>query len=500
MPSPEAASSKPEESSREPRGDTPKLRLVKPGERRELTAQEREFLPPLLEIQETPPSPLKRWVLWSIIALVISLVVWATIGKISIVATAPGKFIPDGRVKEVQPLESSIVKAIHVKEGQRVHEGDLLLELDPTINAAELAANADKYGFNKLEQARLNAELTNGVARYGGVTGQAESRVALEERMRKARVEAHATKLAAAKAAVEEKRSALAAAEATLKKYEETTAIAREREASARPLVDTGAISRVDYLQLKEDLAQNRNDLAAQEETVQQAGAAMAGAERALEQVERDRVADIYSDLDQRVTDEPALKGDFDKAKELYALKWLRSPVSGLVQKVEVTTVGQVVTPAQSLVTIVPDGTPLIVEATVSNEDIGYLKLGQPVEVKVDTFPFQRYGTLKGSLVWISPDAEDKNAASRDTDTRAGASTQSPDAARDAANGSSPNSGYVYKVHVRTEASHFVVEGEPRAVGSGMTVQADITTDRRRVIDFFLSPVVKYLDEGMKVR
>jgi hemolysin D len=174
----------------------------------------------------------------------------------------------------------------------------------------------------------------------------------------------------------------------------------------------------VDYLQLKEDLALNRNDLAAQQKTVQQARAAVTEAERAAEQVQRDRVTDIYNDLDQRVTNEAALKGDFDKSRELYALKWLRAPVSGRVQKVNVTTVGQVVTGAQSLVTIVPDDTPLIVEATVSNEDIGYLKVGQPVEVKVDTFPFQKYGSLKATLVSISPDAEDRNAASRDTATR----------------------------------------------------------------------------------
>jgi hemolysin D len=496
MPSPEPASKFDEPQGG--RGETPKLRLVKSGKRRELTPQEREFLPPLLEIEETPPSPLKRWVLWSIIALVVALIIWATIGKISIVATAPGKFIPDGRVKEVQPLESSIVKAIHVKEGQRVHAGDLLLELDPTLSAAELAASADKYGFNKLEQARLNAELTDGGAHYSAA-GQPAGRVALEESMRKARNQAHAAKLAEAKATLEEKSAALSAAQATLKKYEQMTAIASEREASARPLVETGAISRLDYLQLKEDLTKNRNDLSAQIETVQEAGAAVTGAEHALQQVERDRVADIYSDLDKRVTDEPALKGELDKSKQLFDLKWLRAPVDGLVQKVEVTTIGQVVTPAQSLVTIVPDGTPLIVEATVSNEDIGYLQVGQPVEVKVDTFPFQRYGTLKGTLLWISPDAEDKNAASRDTDTRSGAGSQSADPARDSTN-SSPNTGYVYKVHVRTEASHFVVDGEPRPVVSGMTVQADITTDRRRVIDFFLSPVVKYLDEGMKVR
>jgi len=497
MPSPEP-SSKERDPAEEGKGEAPKLRLVKSGVSRDLSPLEREFLPPLLEIQETPPSPVKRWVLLSIVALVAALIAWATVGKISIVATAPGKFIPDGCVKEVQPLESSIVKAIHVKEGQRVHEGELLLELDPTLSAAELAANTDKYGFNKLEQARLTAELTNGSAHYVA-SEQPAARVALEERIRQAREQAHETKVAQAKATVAEKTAALSAAVATLKKYEETTAIAAEREASARPLVDTGALSRVDYLQLKEDLVQNRNDLSAQVETAQQAQAAAEEAQRALEQVGRDRVADIYKDLDQRVTDEPALKGDLDKSQQLYALKWLRAPVSGLVQKVNVTTVGQVVTPAQSLVTIVPDGTPLVVEATVSNEDIGYLKVGQPVEVKVDTFPFQRYGSLKGTLVSISPDAEDKNAASRDTDTRAGAgNAQNEDPTHDAA--ATPNTGYVYKVRIHTGDSHFVVDGEPRPVLSGMTVQADITTDRRRVIDFFLSPVVKYLDEGMEVR
>jgi hemolysin D len=179
-------------------------------------------------------------------------------------------------------------------------------------------------------------------------------------------------------------------------------------------------------------------------------------------------------------------------------LKWMRAPVSGYIQKVDVTTIGQVVTAAQSLVTIVPDGTPLIVEASATNQDIGYLKVGQPVEVKVDTFPFQKYGTLKGTLEWVSPDAEDRDAASSDSDVRSGA----PDAKSDK-NKDSPvpnNAGYVYKIRVRTEQSDFRVAGEIRPVQAGMTVQVDITTDRRRVIDFFLSPVVKYLDEGLTVR
>jgi membrane fusion protein, hemolysin D len=249
-------------------------------------------------------------------------------------------------------------------------------------------------------------------------------------------------------------------------------------------------------MKLEEDLVQNRNDGAAEQKTVEEDQAALTAAQRALDQVKRDHAKDLYRDLAQRVADEPALKGDYDKSKKLYTLEWMRSPVDGVVQSVNVTTVGQVVTPAQSLVTIVPDGTPLIVEATVSNNDIGYIKVDQPVQVKVDTFPFQQYGTLAGTLVWISPDAEDKAAISRDIDTRTGAISASSQQASER----DKNAGFVYTVHIRVARARFLVNGQYRPVEPGMTVQADILTGRRRVIEFFLSPVVKYLNEGIQVR
>jgi len=480
--------------------DAPKeltsLKLVKPpGRGSELTPLEREFLPPLLEIQETPPSPVKRWTVWTLIGLVIALTTWASVGKVSIVATAPGKFIPDGRLKEIQPLESSMVKAIDVREGQRVHKGDLLIELDPALSAAQLRANADKYGFNRLEQARLISELSDRRPDFADVE-QPRARIQLEERIRRAQESDYAAKLAQARATISEKSAALAAAQATLEKYLQLSSLAAQREASAKPLVPIGAISREDYLKLQEDLVQNRQDAAAQQKTIEEGRAALTQADQALDQVKRDHAADLYHDLAQRVADEPALKGDFDKSKKLYALEWLRSPVDGVVQRVDVTTTGQVVTPAQSLVTIVPDGTALIVEATISNQDIGYVKVGQPVQVKVDTFPFQKYGTLSGTLVWISPDAEDKAATSRDVDTRTGAVPESTLRATD----HDPNAGFVYRVHIRVAAARFIVEGQPRYVGPGMTVQADILTGQRRVIEFFLSPVIKYLNEGLRVR
>ena len=163
------------------------------------------------------------------------------------------------------------------------------------------------------------------------------------------------------------------------------------------------------------------------------------------------------------------------------------------MQRVDVTTTGGVVTPAQSLVTIVPDGTPLIVEASLSNEDIGYVHVGQDVEVKVDTFPFQKYGALKGKLIWVSPDAEEKSQDNDDAKNGASNSKPSPDF-----NSSKPS--YAYKVHVSPDNTKFIVDGKTTSIQAGMTVQADITTDSRRIIEFFLSPVIKYLNDGLKVR
>ena len=476
----------------------------------QLTPLEREFLPHLLEIEETPPSPTQRKLLWTILALVAVAIAWACLGKISVVSTAQGKFIPDGRVKQIQPMETSVVKAIHVKEGQHVTKGELLVELDPTINAAELDNNARQLEINRLDQQRLQAELGNAAhispspptkGERAGERGASlpqkstsspdPTLIALEDNLRKSRLSAYQAKLEQAKASVAEKQSALAAALATEHKYEELTALAKEREEKARPLLDTGAISRIDYLQLKQELVSNQNDLASQRKLVEQARHAETEAKHQLDEVQHSRNADIYTNLAQKVYDASGLTGNVEKAQQLYELKWLRSPVDGLIQRIDISTVGGVVTPAQNLVTIVPDGTPLIVEATLSNEDVGYVKVGQEVEVKVDTFPFQKYGTLKGKLVWVSPDADEKGPADPANQNPNGKPSPDPKANK---------SSYTYKVHVKPETTTFVVDGRETPIQPGMTVQADISTDQRRIIEFFLAPVVKYLDEGLRVR
>jgi hemolysin D len=471
--------------------DKPALKLVKSA-LDDLTPQEREFLPHLLEIEETPPSPVQRGVLWTILALVGVAIAWSCIGEISVVSTAQGKFIPDGRVKQIQPMETSVVKAIHVKEGQHVKAGEVLLELDPTINAAELQSSSRQLGINRMEQARLAAELGNTAPKYAGAPEE-PGLVALQENLRRSREATYASKLAEAEALVSEKESALAGAQATLRKYEELTELSKQREEDARPLLTTGALSRLDYMQVKQDLVTNLNDFAAQAKAVEQARHARTEVMHQLDGVRHGRATDIYTDLDKKIYDASSLVGSVDKARQLYDLKWLRSPVDGLVQRVDVTTTGGVVTPAQSLVTIVPDGTPIIVEASLSNEDVGYVRLGQDVEIKVDTFPFQKYGTLKGKLVWISPDAEEKNQGGDSGNGNTSNSKSAPDP-------KAAKSTYMYKVHVQPEKTMFIVDGMPTPIQVGMTVQTDITTDHRKIVEFFLSPLIKYLDEGLKVR
>ncbi len=303
----------------------------------------------------------------------------------------------------------------------------------------------------------------------------------------------YAAKLAQARLVVEEKDAELSSAESVLRKYEELVSIAKEREENAQPLVQSGALSRVDYLQIKQDLVSNTNELAAQVKTVQKLKSAVREARQRVSEVEHEKKSTVLSDMNSLSGDIAGLKGMVAKSKQLNDLQSLRAPVDGFVQSVAVSTVGGVVSPAESLVTIVPKGTPLVVEASLSNEDIGFVKVGQRADIKIDSFPFQKYGSIGGTLVWVSPDAEDTSSAASTSGNTAGRTAQ-------------PNQSYdrtqklTYKVHIQPDSQSIQADGKLVELSPGMTLQVDVKTNQRRVIEFFLSPVIKYLDEGMKVR
>ncbi|HAK87979.1 MAG TPA: HlyD family type I secretion periplasmic adaptor subunit [Nitrospiraceae bacterium] len=436
---------------------------------------EYEFLPPALEIEETPPSPARRVLIWAIFAMVILTFLWSYFGKVDEVAVARGKVIPDGRVKVIQPMETGVIRAIHVEEGQRVKEGQILIELDPTIKQADALSAAKALSIYTMDRERLIQELN------GNTTGDRQEAIgngrktkgigALQAKLKEARESEYKAKEDALRLVAAQRENALHAAGAILTKLEKTFAILKEQETAYKDLYKHEYISKMDMLNKQMEFHSAEQEREAQKKLVSQAKDSLEEAKKNLDALKKEREKGILTDIVDREKSISAIEGEAIKAKKKYELERLCSPVDGTVHGLASYTVGGVVTPAQPLVTVVPEGTPLIIEATALNKDIGFLKVGQEAEVKLDTFPFQKYGTVKGKVTAISPDAfEDEKL------------------------------GPVYKIKVTIEKLKIYADDRYIPVAPGMSVSVEVKTNKRRIIEFFLSPIVKYAKESLTLR
>ena len=438
---------------------------------------EYEFLPPALEIEETPPSPARRVLIWAIFAMVILTFLWSYFGKVDEVAVARGKVIPDGRVKVIQPMETGVIRAIHVEEGQRVKEGQMLIELDPTIKQADALSSAKALSIYTTDRERLMQEL-NGEGRAISDQQSAASKMqklkgigALQAKLKEARESEYKAKEDALRLVAAQRESALRAAEAILTKLEKTFAILKEQETAYKDLYKHEYISKMDMLNKQMEFHSAEQEREAQKKLVSQAKDSLEEAKKNLEAIKKEREKGILTDIVDREKSISAIEGEVIKAKKKYELERLCSPVDGTVHGLASYTVGVVVTPAQPVVTVVPQGTPLIIEAMALNKDIGFLKIGQEAEVKLDTFPFQKYGTVKGKVTAISPDAfEDEKL------------------------------GPVYKIKVTIEKFKIYADDRYIPIAPGMSVSVEVKTNKRRIIEFFLSPIVKYAKESLTLR
>lgn len=435
---------------------------------RTLRRLEQDFLPPLLEIQDSPPSPSKRLVLWSLLLLLLIALLWSWFGHINVVASAAGRFIPNGRLQVVQPQQIGVVKAIRVRAGQEVAAGDTLVELDAEPLAASQTAVAQNADLNALKQHRLAGQLAN---RRPGGDPAASAAAATERALWQAELEAYRSQQRSAAAAAREAEAELAAAEALLAGQVHAVGIAEEQAAGAKALAEIGAIARNDYLQSERDRLAQAGELAARRERVATLRARLATAREARTQLEAERRLRLLDQMEAAQQQQYALTENQARVAHDLDAQRLRAPVAGTVQAVNVTTLGEVVAPKQDVVTIVPKEAPLIVEIRVANQDAGFVKVGQPVEIKVDAYPFMQYGVLPGRLTWISPDAE--------TD---------------------PQLGLYYRAWIEAERTSLGQGGRAMAMRPGLSVSVDVKTGERRIIDFFLSPLLKNLNESLSVR
>ncbi|QQR69262.1 MAG: HlyD family type I secretion periplasmic adaptor subunit [Alphaproteobacteria bacterium] len=436
---------------------------------------EAQFLPAALALQETPPSPAPRMAMWLIMSFALLAVLWATFGQIDMVATAQGRIVPGDRTKTIQPIETATVKAIHVHDGQSVKAGDVLIELDATNAQADRDRLTGDLGFSQLQAARSKAMLA---ALDSGKLELPQRPAHLDESRWQEALSwlsgqhgEYLAKLERMDASIAQRQAELESTRELVHKLEQTAPLARQRAQDFKELLERSAVSKHAYLEKQQAHIEQESDLAAQRSRLNEIEAALREAEGQKSQLTAETRRTHLDSLNDGMQKAAATEQELLKADTRGKLMTLTAPVEGTVQQLAVHTVGGVVTPAQALMVVVPRDDALEIEAFVENKDIGFVRANQNAEIKIETFPYTKYGTLHAKVLSVSHDAINDEKR-----------------------------GLIYTARVRMERSTILVDGTQVHLGPGMAVTVEIKTGKRRVIEYFLSPLLQYGHESLRER
>jgi hemolysin D len=453
----------------------------------EANSVELQFLPAALEIVESPPSPIGRAISATIIAVFCMALAWACVGRIDIVASASGKVVPTGRNKVIQPFETGVVRAIHVRDGQRVTAGETLIELDSTMNTAERDHLKNDLLAAGLEVSRLRAALADDPdTAFTAPAEVSPALVATQRQYLAAQVAEHNAKLSALDRQRAQKVAETATIAATIEKLKAATPIIQERVTIRQGLKDFG--TRLNYLETVQLLTENIEDLKVQRARLREAEAALATIDETNKEAVEEYRRTHYAELAEAQRKAAGLAEDLVKAEERTRLQLLKAPVDGTVQQLAIHTVGGVVTPAQGLLVLVPADSHLEIEAMVANRDIGFVEAGQEARIKVDTFNFTRYGVLRGRVLSVSSDAISRDGGADNSANRSGEG------------GGDKSAGPFYAARIALDRAAMRIDDRLVNLASGMMVTAEINTGKRRLISYLLSPLARYGHESLRER
>jgi hemolysin D len=458
-----------------------------------LRREEQAFLPAALEIVETPVAPFANLIGLAIIALFCIALIWASFGKIDIVATASGKIVPSDRTKVVQPFETGVVRAIHVRDGQAVKAGEVLIQLDPTMNDAELKHFESDLISAELDIARLSAALSeNPEQSFAAPPGATTEAAEIQRQFLKRQLEEQRAKRAALAGQRAQKEAELTTAKASIDKLEAILPILEQRVDIRRELYNHETGSKVNYLEIMQAFVESQQELLVQRSKAEEAKAALAALIESEQQSEAEFQRTLYGELVEAKRKASGLREDVVKATQRTGLQSLTSPVDGVVQQLAIHTVGGVVTPAQSLLVVVPERSGLEIEAMVKNRDIGFVHVGQETAIKVDTFDFTRYGLLNGRITSLSQDAIIKdNPQSKDDNRVTSGSNSGSD---------SSEQSLVYAARIMPDRTQMQIDENLINLSPGMAVTVEIKTGSRSVLSYVLSPLFRYKHDSLKER
>jgi len=432
------------------------------------TKDKHEFKPLLVEIEDRPINPLGRILLWTIITFMVLGSIWLYVGKIDIVVTARGKIIPFGDVKILQPIETGVISKILIKEGEFVLKGQVLIEIDPSVTETNLDSKKKNLEHLEIEIARLMALIKD--KDFIDYVLDKDSKILITQQLiYQATKQGFKQQQLLIEKQVLQVREQLQSAKIDKSRLEQHKNNAQIRENNLLEVIDI--IERSEYDSTHKEVIEHEEQIRMKNHEIKQLN------EKLNELDEQDLL--ITQEYQNKLLEELTLKRkeaslqkvEIESIRFRKAKQNITSPVDGYVSRLMVHTIGGVVTPAEKLISIVPKDAPLIIKATVLNQDVGFIKKGMEAAIKIDTFNFQKYGLIPATVTHIADDSIDDEKL-----------------------------GPVYEIYLKPIKTSLMVKGEEVTLNSGMSVSAELKVGKRRVIEFFIYPLIKYLDEGMSVR
>jgi hemolysin D len=454
---------------------------------------ERSFLPAALEILETPPSPLGRGTAYALCLLAFCALVWATVGKVDIVAVASGKIVSHLRTQVVQSFETATITAVLVTPGQYVHSGDALIELDKTATLAERERAERDLTAASLDQLRLTAFLGGAAdASFESVATASPLEIRQSRAQLAAQVAGRSSQIADLQQEMLQRQAERQALQQTSAKIEETLPMVAERANIRTKAADVGNASILAKLESQQLLVETRAELVINRSKIASLDAAIGGLDRKIATVDAEIRTTAMADLSKAEDRLHGAREALVKAERRVELQTLRAPIDGTVQQMQVASVGSVVAPAQQLLSIAANDERMEVEAVVENRDVGFIAAGQPVEIKIDAFPFTRYGLIGGAVLSVDHDAE---ATPVGQNALLGA--QRP---ADQIDNVELSERLRYTVHISLRSRSLNVDGHSATLLPGMSVRAEILTGKRRIIDFLVAPLRELTHDALRER
>lgn len=441
------------------------------------------FSPRIVSLQESPPSPLGRRVLHVLLVLLASLLVWSVIGRLDIVAVAEGKLVPHSFLKIVQPAEAGIVREILVREGEAVGEGQVLMRMDTRLSEADRRILETDFYRKALTLRRIDAELGE-----GGFRAEAEAPAGLvreiEAQLRANRAALEAA-LAEERATLEKARREMAAAQQVQAKLAETLPHYRAQDAAFEKLSKDGYAGPLMASDKKRERIEKEQEFATQAHVIESARASIARSEKRLAQIAADNRRQLYVERNEVQSQLEKLEQERAKHAHRHGLLELKASQAGVVKDIATHTAGTVVQPGTVLLTLVPKDDILRAEVWVSNQDIGFVRQGQPVKLKLAAFPFQKYGMVEGTVEHVSADAADANTQGQQNGSGERGAKAAP---------------LTYRALVALKAMRLEQDSERLSLTAGMQASAEILLGTRSVLEYLLSPVQKAWHEAGRER